>query len=114
MATAPDPLLQVTTTLPSQEQALELGRALVKQGLAACAQTSGPITSQYRWQGKFCEDREYRLTLKTRLGLYKALEKKIQSLHPYQVPQILATELTAWNPEYAEWVRENTLLPESS
>lgn len=112
MANTPESLLQVTTTLPSQEQALELGRALVEAGLVACAQMSGPITSLYRWQGKLCEDQEFRLTLKTRLGLYKALEQKILSLHPYQVPQILATEMTDWNQDYGLWVLENTALSE--
>ena len=61
-------LLQVTTTLPSQEQAAALARALVEQRLAACGQVVGPITSVYWWRGEVTSDQEWMVILKSTAG----------------------------------------------
>ena len=43
---------QVTTTLPDREAANRIGRRLVEERLAACAQVVGPVSSVYWWQGE--------------------------------------------------------------
>ena len=44
--------IQVSTTVPSREDAERIARLLVEQRLAACVQVLGPISSTYRWKGQ--------------------------------------------------------------
>ena len=103
-----EPLLQITTTTSTQEEGLLIARALVDQALVACAQLSGPILSVYTWQGDRCEEQEYRLTLKTRGSLFKAVQQKIQQLHSYQVPQIIAVLIERSSQPYEDWLLTQT------
>ncbi|OGG96334.1 MAG: hypothetical protein A2508_02260 [Candidatus Lambdaproteobacteria bacterium RIFOXYD12_FULL_49_8] len=101
-------LLQVTTTLPSEVQAQELGQILVEERLAACAQTSGPIVSHFFWKDEYCEETEWRLTLKTQASRYGDLEERIKELHPYELPQIIAVKIAQAYLPYEDWVKHNT------
>ena len=98
--------LQVVTTVDTEEKAQEIARALVEQRLAACAQVLGPITSTYRWQGQVETAQEWLCILKTREELYEELEQTLRSIHPYEVPEILATPVAAGNPAYLAWLDE--------
>jgi periplasmic divalent cation tolerance protein len=46
--------------------------------------------------------------MKTRLNLFPALRDRIATLHPYQVPEIIALPLAAGSAPYLEWVRRST------
>ncbi len=76
--------------------------------LAACVQVLGPITSTYRWQGKIETGSEWLCVVKSREERYDELERAIRSLHPYEVPEILATPVTAGNPAYLAWLEAET------
>ncbi|HEY76594.1 MAG TPA: divalent-cation tolerance protein CutA [Thermoflexia bacterium] len=98
--------LQVVTTVDTEEKAQEIARALVERRLVACAQVLGPITSTYWWQGQVESAQEWLCILKTRSDLYEELERTLTSLHPYEVPEILATPVAAGNPAYLAWLDE--------
>jgi periplasmic divalent cation tolerance protein len=98
------PYIQVVTTLPSEEAAERLARELVERRLAACVQWSGPITSVYQWQGKMEESQEWLCTIKTRSEVFDRLAAAITSLHPYDVPEIIATPIVALAEPYARWI----------
>jgi periplasmic divalent cation tolerance protein len=95
-------VIQISTTLPNEQAARDLGRQLVEQRLAACAQVLGPIHSTYWWQGAVTTDQEWLLVLKT-AQTFEAVAAAIRAQHPYALPEILATPVTATR-EYAEWV----------
>jgi periplasmic divalent cation tolerance protein len=99
--------VQVTTTTDSREKALALARSTVEARLAACAQVSGPILSVYRWQGAVEEAQEWVVTLKTRSERYQMLEDHIRERHSYDVPEVLATPVTAGSAAYLSWIEEN-------
>jgi periplasmic divalent cation tolerance protein len=96
--------LVVTTTLAARDQAEALARAVVTVRLAACAQVSGPVRSVYWWQGAVEDADEWVVTLKTTADGYAALERFILDEHPYEVPEIVATPITAGNPAYLAWL----------
>jgi periplasmic divalent cation tolerance protein len=100
-------LLVVVTTVGQLDDARRIARALVEQRLVACAQIS-EIESCYRWQGQVCEEREYRLQLKTLATHYAAVEAAILALHPFALPAIHAVPVAQASAAYADWVAEAT------
>ncbi|MCX8160238.1 MAG: divalent-cation tolerance protein CutA [Candidatus Saccharicenans sp.] len=101
------PLVLVLTTFPGPEKASEVARILLEHKLAACC-TILPGTSLYTWEQKTCEEAEVVMLIKTRASLYAELEKKIREVHPYQVPEIIATPIVAASRAYSDWVKEVT------
>jgi periplasmic divalent cation tolerance protein len=96
--------IQIATTLPSQEQAMQIAQQLVAARLAACVQVAGPITSVYRWQGAVETASEWVCTAKTRQDLFSAVRDAICGSHPYDVPEVIATPLTDVDTGYADWL----------
>jgi periplasmic divalent cation tolerance protein len=99
-------LLIVTTTLPSEAEAERVARIVVEERLAACAQRQGPVRSTYRWQGKVEEATEWYVHCKTTADRAGALLARIRELHPYEVPEIIATPVVAGHAPYLKWVEE--------
>lgn len=105
----------VLTTLPNAEIADELARGLVESGLAACVNILAPCRSVYRWRGIVQEDGEVPLFIKTTAELYPALETYLRERHPYELPEIVALDVSAGLPDYLQWVAQSTtLLPSHS
>jgi periplasmic divalent cation tolerance protein len=96
--------IQVVTTTGSREDAERIAKMLVERRLAACVQISGPITSTYRWEGAIETASEYQCTAKSRLDLFAQLEQAIREIHPYQTPEILATQIFAGSAAYLGWL----------
>jgi len=99
-------LIAVVSTFPSKEEAEKVGKSLVEERLAACAQVGGAIESFNWWEGKVESSREWPLTVKTLKEKYREVEKRIKELHPYEVPQIVAFPVTCALEEYLTWVKE--------
>ena len=100
--------IEVHTTINSKEEAQKIADTLVSQRLAACVQVSGPIISTYWWQGKLEQAEEWLCTAKTPKALYSQLEQAIREVHPYDVPEILAVDVVAGNPDYLQWIVQET------
>jgi periplasmic divalent cation tolerance protein len=96
--------IQVLTTAGSEEEAARIARMLVEERLAACVQVLGPIASTYRWQGGIETSQEWLCVAKTAKGLYREVEQAIRQVHSYQVPEILAVEVTAGSADYLAWL----------
>jgi periplasmic divalent cation tolerance protein len=64
-----------------------------------------PATSFYCWEGKDEQASEYPVLLKTTRARYPALEQAIRDRHPYDVPEIIAWEVSTGLPAYLEWVQ---------
>jgi len=107
-----DPVL-VSTTFESPEDAAKAARYLVRQRFAACAQLIGPIESTYWWQNALQTAREWLLLLKTTRRRYPELERELLTLHPYEVPQIVAVPIEMGSETYLRWVWTETELPPS-
>lgn len=99
--------IMVITTCSSQDEAQSIASGIVEQKLAACVQVS-PITSYYTWQSKVCCEPEIRLTMKTRPGLYNALEAFILGHHTYDVPQIVKIPIAGGFKPYLDWIDDTT------
>ncbi|GAA6755650.1 cation tolerance protein CutA [Thermus sp. 2.9] len=98
----------VLITVPTEEVAKTLARALVEERLAACVNIVPGLTSIYRWQGEVVEDRELLLVVKTTTFAFPRLKERVRALHPYTVPEIIALPIAEGHGPYLEWLRENT------
>ena len=97
--------IQVVTTVDKKETAERIAEHVVEQRLAACVQIS-PCESLYRWQGKIEKSEEYLCIMKSRQDLYREIEKAVTRIHPYDVPEILATRVLDGSGPYLEWIDE--------
>jgi periplasmic divalent cation tolerance protein len=98
-------LVLVTTT--SETEAENLAIALLNERLAACV-SMYPIRSIYRWQGQIENEREWQLAIKTDLKQFEQLSAKIQELHTYAVPEIIALPIVAGSQTYLDWLASHT------
>jgi periplasmic divalent cation tolerance protein len=99
-------LLQVTTTTGTREVAERIAVELVDRRLAACVQVSGPIRSTYRWQGQVESAEEWTCTAKTSRDQLAAIQELLKELHPYELPELVATPITGGSEAYLKWVEE--------
>ena len=100
--------IEVHTTIDSRDAAQKIAETVVAKRLAACVQISGPIMSVYWWEGKIEHAQEWVCTAKTQKKLYQELEKVIKEVHPYDVPEILATEIVEGIKSYEDWITRET------
>ncbi len=98
-------VLIIHTTTPSEEMARELARLLVVKKLAACVQVVGPISSFYQWKDKLAEDKEWICLIKCPESHFRDIEETILSIHSYEVPEIIATNVSNGYGPYLEWVQ---------
>ena len=96
--------LCVSTTLDSRDAAQAIASKCVELGLAGCVQVIGPIESVYRWQGKVEKAEEWLCLAKTDRSHFDRLKAAILENHPYDEPEIIATEIVDGNASYLDWL----------
>lgn len=101
--------LIVITNTPDRDVALKIARALIERRLAACVNILAECTSIYRWQGKLETATEVPLMIKTRAAIYDDVEAAIKSLHPYELPEIVAVAIERGLPDFLEWINAETV-----
>jgi periplasmic divalent cation tolerance protein len=98
----------VLVTCGSAKEAHQLGRALVRKRLAACANmVTNPVKSIYWWKGKVETATESLMLIKTTRRKFGALEKEIRRLHSYETPEIIALPIVAGSKAYLGWLGES-------
>jgi len=100
--------LFVYVTAADPGEAERIGRAVVEERLAACANILPGMRSIYRWEGAVKEAAETVLILKTTRDRLPALTRRIKSLHSYDVPCVAAFEVEPGNTAYFDWIAAST------
>ncbi len=96
-------------TAPSREVGELIANALIQRRLAACVSIIAPIQSTYTWEGKTCSDQEVLLIAKTtRVAFERELVAAVQSLHPFDVPEIIALPIVSGSSAYLTWIEQAT------
>jgi periplasmic divalent cation tolerance protein len=101
-----DEFLVVYVTVGSPDEGERLSRALVEERLAACVNRVGPVRSVYRWQGQIEQNDEELLIIKTKRALFERLKTRVQELHSYSVPEIIALPILEGSEPYLKWLKE--------
>lgn len=107
MSEQPSPVSVALCTVPVDEAESIVDR-LLDEHLIACANLVGPVRSRYRWQGAVEESGEMLLVLKTRTDLVPRLQERVQQLHSYDCPELLAFDVDSGLSAYLAWVGAET------
>lgn len=98
----------VYITCKDKAEAEGVGRALIEDKLAACVNIIEGMQSMFWWQGRTEKERETVLIAKTRAGLVSRLTEKVKSVHSYDCPCVVALPIIDGNPEFLQWIRDET------
>lgn len=104
-------LLYVTT--PNKTEAKKIGRAVVEEGWAACANIIDGMESIYTWKGEIQEDKECVLIIKTHYSRVKKVTRLVKEMHSYDCPCVISITLAEneGNEEYLDWLEKTSKQP---
>jgi periplasmic divalent cation tolerance protein len=100
--------LLALSTFPDQEVARSVVRVLVEKRLIACGNILPGIESIYRWKGKIESGSETLVLFKLSASNYEPFERELRSLHPYDVPELIAFPIQRGSSDYLQWIAENS------
>ncbi|MBI5253521.1 MAG: divalent-cation tolerance protein CutA, partial [Euryarchaeota archaeon] len=81
-----------------------IGKRMVEERLAACANVIEKVHSLYWWKGKLEESGEAVLLLKTKKDKIKKIIAMVKKLHSYENPAIVAFPILEGSEEYLKWI----------
>ena len=94
----------VFCTVPDIKTAEKIADILIKKKLAACCNIIHGITSIYMWENKINKDNELLMLIKSEKSLYYGIEQTIKTNHPYEVPEIICSDISAGSKDYLNWI----------
>ncbi len=100
-------ILLVLSTFPDRGKAQRIAEELVVGRYAACANVASAVDSFYWWKAEVETANEVLVYFKTSAARFPAFEQKLQELHPYDVPEIIALPIAAGSENYLKWVADN-------
>lgn len=98
--------LQITTTTGTRQDAERIATELVSRRLAGCVQISGPIASTFRWQGNIETAEEWMCVIKSGRQQLAGIRNLLAEIHPYEVPELIATPIIDGGEAYLKWLGE--------
>ena len=107
MSRAAHAVLACLCTCPDEASARRIATRLVEERLAACVNLLPRVHSVYRWHDVVEHADEVLLLVKTTRAALPALQARLQALHPYELPELLAVECAGGLPAYLAWIADN-------
>ncbi len=98
----------VLITASQEDEAARIAKTLIDERLAACVNIVKDIRSLYRWQGAVEDEGEVLMVVKTQERLFENLKNRVQQLHSYSVPEIIALPIVKGFENYVQWIKEET------
>lgn len=93
---------------------MALAQKLIDERLAACVNVLTDCVSVYRWEGKNETASEVLVLIKTLTQHYARLEEVIKSMHPYELPEIVAVPISNGLPAYLKWIADETVVSDKN
>jgi periplasmic divalent cation tolerance protein len=90
------------------DEARTLAERLVEERLVACVSILPGVESVYRWDGALERQPESILWMETSDDRVERAMERIEALHSYDVPKIVALEGARVNTSYEQWVVAET------
>ena len=97
--------LLVLVTTANKQEAEKIANHLLNDKLIACANIFGPVTSLFQWSGNVNHAEEYLMVMKSKKDLFEKLTEAVKTIHSYEVPEILAFQVTDGSRTYLDWLQ---------
>jgi len=95
-------------TASSLEEADLISNSLLEKKLIACSNIINDMKSSFWWKGNIQNENEVMIIAKSRKVHLENIIADVKSLHSYDVPEILAIPILGGNPDYLDWMIEET------
>lgn len=102
----------VIMTASNTEEASKIVQILLEERLIACANIINSVFSFFWWEGRIDKEKEVLVIMKSNENFFKKLAKRVEELHSYDTPEILALPIINGSKSYLEWMK-NCLKPVS-
>ena len=89
----------------NKEHAEKVADYLIDSRLAACVSLI-PVRSYYFWKGKKVIPDEFEAIVKTKEENFDKIQKAIEKLLSYEIPQLIAVDAINVNKKYLAWLEE--------
>ncbi|MBE7412709.1 MAG: divalent-cation tolerance protein CutA [Leptospiraceae bacterium] len=97
-------------TTKNKQEAKKLGKLLVEKNIVACINIFNNINSIYSWEGKIMDEKETVIIAKTRESNTEKLVRFVKENHSYTCPCVIIVPIVNGNPEYLDWIIQETHL----
>ena len=104
-------LIVVVTSVGTEDQALDVAHALIRNRQAACVNIIPNVHSIYRWKGRVCDDSEMLLIIKTVAEEFEGVKETIQRVNTYELPEVLAYRVDQASELFGDWIARMTVRP---
>ena len=98
----------IYSTIGDIKDARRIAQTLVEEQLVACVNIIPNIESIYKWKGKIENDEECIFIAKTVDENVDKTVKRIRSLHPYELPDIIVIPIIGGLIEYLDYISNET------
>lgn len=95
-------------TASSIEEADLISNSLLEKKLIACSNIINDMKSTFWWNGNIQKENEVLIIAKSTKALLDNIIAEVKSIHSYDVPEILAIPILGGNPDYLDWIIEET------
>ena len=97
----------VVTTLPDETSAAAIVHELVEKKFAACGTLLPAARSIYRWKDSIEDTSEVVVIFKIPATYFSIFSSALQSLHPYENPEIVAFDPAEASAIYSTWILDS-------
>jgi len=94
-------------TTPTKAEAKEIVLALLEEELIACANILEGADSYFVWKDEINQAKETVIFFKTRAKNEDKIIRLVKSMHSYDCPCIVFTELAHGNSDFLNWVEDS-------
>lgn len=98
----------VLTTFADDKTAADIVRTLVTEKLAACGTIIPGARSIYLWKEALEDVSEVVVVFKIATSNHALFSRRLEELHPYEVPEIISLSPVQWNESYGRWILESS------
>ena len=98
----------VLITAGTDGEARQIAGALLEQRKAACVNIVPAVTSLFWWEGRIDSGQESLLIVKSKASLFDEIVSLVKEIHSYDVPEVIALPVMGGNPDYLNWLGEET------
>lgn len=101
-------MIIILMTASSIEEADLISNSLLEKKFIACSNIINDMKSTFWWNGNIQKENEVMIIAKSTKALLDNIIAEVKSLHSYDVPEILAIPILGGNPDYLDWIIEET------